>query len=210
MSSSLPIFPVTEVLPELKAALANHSIALLEAPPGAGKSTIVPLALMDEDWLANEEEKLGESKKTGKKIIVLQPRRLAAKGVAVRMATLLGEEVGQRVGYKVRLEQRIGPGTQIEVVTEGILIKQLQADNALEGVGLVVFDEFHERSLQGDLALALCRECQAVLRPDLKLLLMSATLDAKELALRLDNAPIITSLGKIFPRSEERRVGKEC
>ena len=206
MSSSLPIFPVTEVLPELKAALANHGIALLEAPPGAGKSTIVPLALMDEDWLANEEEKLDESRKTGKKIIVLQPRRLAAKGVAVRMAALLGEEVGQRVGYRVRLEQRIGPSTQIEVVTEGILIKQLQADNALEGVGLVVFDEFHERSLQGDLALALCRECQAVLRPDLKLLLMSATLDAKELALRLDNAPIITSLGKIFPLRVEHRV----
>ena len=150
--------------------LEAHPIAVLQAPPGAGKTTLVPLALLEASWRA------------GGKIIVLEPRRLAAgRAAATRMAQLLGEPVGQTVGYRMRLETKISAQTRIEVVTEIILTRQLQDDPALEGVAAVLFDEFHERSLQADLGLALALDAQQVLRPDLRLLIMSATLDAERL-----------------------------
>ena len=158
----------------------------MNAPPGAGKSTLLPLALMQETWLE------------GKKIIMLEPRRLAARTIAARMASLLQEDIAQRVGYRVRFDNRIGSNTIIEVVTEGILTRMLQQDNALENVGLVIFDEFHERSLNADVALALCREAQQVLRPDLRILVMSATLNMPQLTALL-NAPVAISEGKQFP-----------
>jgi ATP-dependent helicase HrpB len=141
-------YPVYEVVDALRAALQADRKVLLSAPPGAGKSTILPLALANETWLE------------GKKIIVLEPRRLAAQSIATRMADLLGEEPGETVGYRIRFATRISAKTRIEVVTEGILTRMLQSDNALEDVGLVIFDEFHERSLHADLALALCIESQ--------------------------------------------------
>ena len=156
--------PIDHILPELLQTLATQNNVVLQAPPGAGKTTRVPLALLNEPWLAPH------------KIIMLEPRRLAARNAAHFMATSLAEEVGQTVGYRVRLDSRIGPKTRLEVVTEGVLTRMLQSDPSLEGVGLVIFDEFHERSLQADLGLALCLESQAALRDDLKLLVMSATL----------------------------------
>jgi ATP-dependent helicase HrpB len=181
------VYPVEEIVPELKSRLKDNKAVILQAPPGAGKSTIVPLALVSEPWL------------NGKKIIMLQPRRLAARSVAARMADLLNERIGETVGYRIRFENVIGKLTRIEVVTEGILTRLLQKDNALEGVGLVIFDEFHERSLHADLALALCRQSQQVLRDDLRILIMSATLDSEKIAGALGNAPIITSMGKQYP-----------
>ncbi|MFZ3183111.1 MAG: DEAD/DEAH box helicase, partial [Pseudomonas sp.] len=136
--------PIDAVLPALRAALLDRHEAVLEAPPGAGKTTRVPLALLNEPWLA------------GRRILMLEPRRLAARAAAERLASELGEAVGETVGYRIRLESKVGPRTRIEVVTEGILARRLQDDPALEGVGLVIFDEFHERSLDADLALALC------------------------------------------------------
>lgn len=180
-------FPVVEIIPRLKSVLTNSKCAVLQAPPGAGKSTIVPLELLNEPWL------------NGKKIIMLEPRRLAARSVAFRMADLLNEEVGATVGYRVRFENAISKSTRLEVVTEGILTRMLQHDNALEEVGLVIFDEFHERSLHADLALALCLQSQSFLRPDLRLLIMSATLDAEKISSKLGNAAVITSEGKQFP-----------
>lgn len=179
--------PVKEAVPDLRRALAEAGTTLLEAPPGAGKSTLVPLALLEEPWLA------------GQKILMLEPRRLAARAVAIRMAQLLGETVGETVGYRVRFESKVSSKTRIEVLTEGILTRMLQDDNALEGVGLVIFDEFHERSLQADLALALARECQSVLRPDLRLLIMSATLDVAGLSSILDGSRVVRSQGKMYP-----------
>ncbi|MBX2970534.1 MAG: ATP-dependent helicase HrpB [Cyclobacteriaceae bacterium] len=179
-------YPVQEILPELKERLTANNRLILQAPPGAGKSTIVPLALMDELWLQ------------GKKIIMLEPRRLAARSVAMRMASLLEEEIGKRVGYRVRFENKVSNQTRIEVVTEGILTRMIQRDNALEDVGLVIFDEFHERSLQADLALALVLQAQQVLRNDLRLLIMSATLDEKGLSEKL-RAPVVSSQGKQYP-----------
>ncbi|MGV6857495.1 MAG: ATP-dependent helicase HrpB [bacterium] len=179
--------PIDAVEAELKTALNNADRIILQAPPGAGKSTRVPLMLLDEPWLA------------GKKIIVLEPRRLAARAVAQRLAQALGEQPGERVGFRMRLESKVGPNTRIEVVTEGILARQIQADPELEGVGCVIFDEFHERSLQADTGLALCLDSQEALRDDLKLLLMSATLDAGALSRLLDNPPIVTSEGRQFP-----------
>lgn len=179
-------YPVQEILPELKEKLATNSRLILQAPPGAGKSTIVPLALMDELWLQ------------GKKIIMLEPRRLAARSVAMRMASLLEEEIGKRVGYRVRFENRVSNQTCVEVVTEGILTRLIQRDNALEDVGLVIFDEFHERSLQADLALALSLQSQHILRNDLRVLIMSATLDEKGLSEKL-KAPVVSSQGKQYP-----------
>jgi ATP-dependent helicase HrpB len=178
--------PVTEVIAGLRTQLAEGNTVLLNAPPGAGKSTLLPLALFEEKWLE------------GKKIIMLEPRRLAAKTIAYRMASLLNEEVGETVGYRIRLDTKIGKKTKIEVVTEGILTRMLHHDNALEDVGLVIFDEFHERNLQADLALALCREAQQVLRPDLRILIMSATLNMPQLKSLL-NAPLIESKGKQYP-----------
>jgi ATP-dependent helicase HrpB len=180
-------YPVVEIIPRLKSILSNSSNAILQAPPGAGKSTIVPIELLNEPWL------------NGKKIIMLEPRRLAARSVAYRMADLLNEEVGDTVGYRVRFENTISKQTRLEVVTEGILTRMLQSDNALEDVGLVIFDEFHERSLHADLALALCLQSQSFLRPDLKLLVMSATMDAATVSEIIVNAPVIIREGKQFP-----------
>lgn len=179
-------YPVTEILPQLRQKLVSGNTVILQAPPGAGKSTIVPLEVINEPWLS------------GKKIIMLQPRRLAARSVAARMAELLNEKLGETIGYRIRFEKVIGKNTRIEVVTEGILTRLLQNDNALEGVGLVIFDEFHERSLHADLALALCLQSQQLLRHDLRILLMSATLESEKISSLL-GAPVITSLGKQFP-----------
>ncbi len=182
--SSLPIEPL---LPELVATLASHPAVVLEAPPGAGKSTRVPLALLEADWLK------------GRSILMLEPRRLAATSVARFMARQLGEEVGARVGYAIRFERRISRTTRIEVVTEGILTRRLQSDPELNGVGLVIFDEFHERNLNSDLALALSRDVQLGLRDDLKILVMSATLDAAPVAALLGDAPSLRSAGQSYP-----------
>jgi len=182
----LPTLPIHEALPSLAAALASGRRVVLQAPPGAGKSTIVPLALLDADWLA------------GRKIVMLEPRRLAARAIASRIAHLLGEPVGRRVGYRTRLETRIGRTTQIEVVTEGILTRMLQDDAALGAYGCVLFDEFHERSVNADLGLALALESQESLREDLRLVVMSATLDAQPLARLLDPATVVTAHGRSF------------
>src|SRR5689334_13312947 len=186
--------PIDEVLPQLRAALQAHRAAVLQAPPGAGKSTVVPLALLDEPWMR------------GKRLIMLEPRRLAARAVAQRMARTLGEEVGRTVGYRMRMDTRVSGVTRIEVVTEGVLTRMLQSDPALEGVAAVVFDEFHERSLQADLGLALTLDARENLAPDLKLLVMSATLDGAAVARLLGDAPIVTSAGRMFP-VESRFLG---
>jgi ATP-dependent helicase HrpB len=179
--------PIQEIIPELKEKLTTHNTIILQAPPGAGKSTVLPLELLNEEYL------------NGKKILMLEPRRLAARAVANRMASLLDESVGETVGYRVRFENKISKHTRLEVVTEGILTRMLQQDNSLEGIGMVIFDEFHERSLHADLALALCRDIQQVLREDLKIIIMSATLDGQQLSSLLGNAPIITSKGRQYP-----------
>lgn len=178
--------PVSDIISEVQKTLKNESTLIIGAPPGAGKSTLLPLALFEEAFL------------NGKKIIMLEPRRLAARSIAMRMADLLGEEVGKTVGYRIRFENCVSAQTRIEVVTEGILTRMLQSDNALEQVGMVIFDEFHERNLQADLALTLCREAQQVLRPDLRLVIMSATLNIPQLQTLL-NAPVITSEGRQYP-----------
>jgi ATP-dependent helicase HrpB len=183
--------PIDAVIPQLRDALATRHEAVLEAPPGAGKTTRVPLALLQEPWLA------------GQKILMLEPRRLAARAAAERLASELGEKVGETVGYRIRLDSKVGPTTRIEVVTEGILTRRLQDDPALEGVGLLIFDEFHERSLDADLALALSLNGRELLRDDqpLKILLMSATLEGERLSTLLDDAPVIRSEGRMFPVS---------
>ncbi|WP_262327545.1 ATP-dependent helicase HrpB [Carboxylicivirga litoralis] len=178
--------PITEVIDEVKAHLHSNNTLIVNAPPGAGKSTLLPLALLEEDWLE------------GQKIIMLEPRRLAARTIAMRMADLIGDKVGNRIGYRIRFDNCVSEQTQLEVVTEGILTRMLQSDNALEGVGLVIFDEFHERSLFADVALALSREAQQVLRPDLRLMIMSATLDMPQLT-KLLNAPSAVSKGRQYP-----------
>ena len=180
-------YPIAEIVDEIKETLNLQTTVILQAPPGAGKSTILPLELLKSDWLGD------------KKIILLEPRRMAARSVAQRMADLLDEEVGKTVGYRVRFDQRVSEKTRIEVVTEGILTRRLQQDNTLEGVGMVIFDEFHERSLHSDLSLALCRDLQQVLREDLRILIMSATLDGEQLSTILDGAPIVTSKGRQYP-----------
>lgn len=180
-------YPVLEIVPQLRSILQEKTIAILQAPPGAGKSTILPLQLLDEPWLA------------GKKIVMLEPRRLAARSVAGRMASLLDEEVGKTVGYRIRFENRTSVATRIEVVTEGILTRMIQRDITLEDVGLILFDEFHERSLQADLALALSYQVQQSLRDDLRLLIMSATLESSSLSAMFNHAPVITSTGRQFP-----------
>ncbi|HEY3430205.1 MAG TPA: DEAD/DEAH box helicase, partial [Cyclobacteriaceae bacterium] len=180
-------YPVLEIIPQLKAVLQDKTIAILQAPPGAGKSTILPLQLLNDPWLE------------GRKIVMLEPRRLAARSVAGRMASLLNEEVGKTVGYRIRFENCTSGATQIEVVTEGILTRMIQRDITLEGVGLILFDEFHERSLQADLALALSYQVQQTLRDDLRLLIMSATLEGSSLSVMLNNAPVITSTGRQYP-----------
>ena len=179
--------PVTLVIPDLIQALASERRAVLQAPPGAGKTTFVPLALLDQPWLG------------GKKIVMLEPRRLAAKACAAHMAGMLGELPGQTVGYQIRMERCIGPGTRIEVITEGILTRRIQADPSLEGVGLVIFDEFHERHIHSDLGLAFCLEAAEVFNPDLRILVMSATMDTAAMSTLMDNAPILSSQGRTYP-----------
>ena len=177
--------PISEIIDDLKAALSHHDSAVLIAPPGAGKTTSVPLNLSAEAWL------------NGKKIVMLEPRRLAARAAANFMAQKLGEAVGKMVGYSIRFDSR--PGTKIQVVTEGILTRMLQSDPSLEDIGLVIFDEFHERSIHADLGLAMCRQVQQLLRPDLKILVMSATLDAEPVAKLLGDAPLLISCGQAYP-----------
>ena len=181
----LPDLPIAEALPRLLDALERGN-AVLAAPPGAGKTTAVPLALLDAGW------------RRGGRIVVLEPRRLAARAAAVRMASLLGEPVGRRAGFRTRLESAVSGETQIEVLTEGLLLRRLIADPALEGVAAVLLDEVHERSLDADMALALCLDSQRLLRPDLRLLAMSATLDSGRLAGLMD-AGVIESAGRMFP-----------
>ena len=180
-------FPIDSLLPAVRQHFARSNRLVLQAEPGAGKTTRVPLALLDSDWLK------------GRKIIMLEPRRLAARSAARYMARSLGERVGATVGYRVRLDTRVGPDTRIEVVTEGVLTRLLQADAALESAGLVIFDEFHERSLQTDLGLALCLDSQTALREDLRLLVMSATLDGTAVSALLDDADVLDCKGRSYP-----------
>lgn len=187
--ATIPDLPIQQLVPDVKRVLDECSLLILQAPPGAGKSTILPIQLLQEPWL------------NGKKIILLEPRRLAARAVAARMASLLDEPLGKTIGYRIRFENKVSAQTRIEIVTEGILTRMLQNDNSLDGVGMVIFDEFHERSLQADLALALCYQMQQILRPDLRLLIMSATLDGAKLSSLLNNAPILTSEGRQHPVS---------
>jgi len=179
--------PVDQVIPDIKQALLAGNRLVLQAPPGAGKTTVVPLALLDQPWMGN------------KKIIMLEPRRLAARNAAARMAFLLGERTGETVGYQIRAERCLSKQTKILVVTEGILTRMLQSEPELADAALVIFDEFHERNLHADLSLAFCLQSQELLRPGLKLLVMSATLDTSAVSQLLDNAPVITSQGRIFP-----------
>ncbi len=186
-SSAMTSLPIDHILPDLLQALKASNSVVLQAPPGAGKTTRVPLAVSTQPWLA------------GQSILMLQPRRIAARHAAEFMASELHEDVGHRVGYTIRFERNTSKNTIIEVVTEGILTRRLQSDPELKGVGLVIFDEFHERNIHSDLALALCREVQTVLRTDLKILVMSATLDAEPVAALLDDCPILTSAGQSHP-----------
>ncbi|MEO8652129.1 MAG: ATP-dependent helicase HrpB [Hyphomicrobiaceae bacterium] len=178
--------PIEDVLPEITAVLAAGTSAVLVAPPGAGKTTRVPLALLDAPWL------------TDRKILVLEPRRLAARAAAERMASLLGERVGDRVGLRARLDTRVGPKTRIEVVTEGVFTRLILADPELAGVGAILFDEFHERSLDADLGLALALDARAGLREDLRILVMSATLDGARVARLMGDTPVVASEGRAF------------
>ena len=181
-----PTFPITPLLPDIVRSLSDHPRLVLEAPPGAGKTTQVPLALLDQPWLQ------------GKKILMLEPRRVAARAAAGFMAKQRGEAVGDTVGYRIRFESKVGPKTRVEVVTEGILTRMIQDDPMLEEVGAILFDEFHERHLAGDLGLALALDVQAQLREDLRIVVMSATLDGEKLARFLD-APRLSSEGRGHP-----------
>jgi ATP-dependent helicase HrpB len=183
--------PIEAALPELLAALDSGPNAALEAPPGAGKTTRVPLALLDRPWTQ------------GGKILVLEPRRIAARAAARRMARMRGEDVGDVVGYRVRLDSRVGPKTRIEVVTDGLFARRIQNDPGLDGVAALLFDEFHERGLESDLGLALALEAQRALRPDLRILVMSATLDGVAVAKLLGAAPVVRSPGRAFPVAVE-------
>ena len=190
------LLPIHDVLEPLKAALRASPCAVLTAPPGAGKTTVVPLALLDEPWVGQG------------KIIVLEPRRLAARAAAERMAKTLGERAGETVGFRVRLQSKVSAKTRIEVVTEGVFTRMILDDPGLEGVAAVLFDEFHERSLDADLGLALARDSQGLLRDDLRLLVMSATLDGARVAALLGDAPVIESQGRMFP-VDTRHMGRD-
>ena len=188
--------PIDSALPDLAAALSGSNAAVLVAPPGVGKTTRVPLALLGEAWATN------------RKILVLEPRRLAARAAATRMASTLGEQVGDTVGLRVRFGSRVSKRTRIEVVTEGVFTRLIVDDPSLEGVAAVLFDEFHERSLDADLGLALARDAQQGLREDLKLLVMSATLDGTRVAALLADAPVVESEGRAYP-VETRYLGRD-
>jgi ATP-dependent helicase HrpB len=178
--------PIREIIDEVRETLAKQNTLIVHAPAGAGKSTILPLALLKQDFLK------------GKKILMLEPRRLAARTIASRMAQLLGEDVGETVGYRIRFESVVSKNTRIEVLTEGILTRMIQSDNALEHAGLVIFDEFHERSIHADVALALCRESQQVLRTDMRIMIMSATLEIEHLQEKL-KAHVASCQGRQYP-----------
>ncbi len=187
---TLAPLPVDEAVPGLMHAFEKHTAAVLVAPPGAGKTTRVPLALMDQSWLGD------------RKIIMLEPRRLAARSAAAHMASLLGEVPGQTVGYRVRLDTKVGSRTRIEIVTDGVFVRMIMDDPELSGIGAILFDEFHERSLDSDFALALCLETREALRPDLRLLAMSATMDGAKVASLLgqtDEVPVLESAGRSYP-----------
>ena len=189
--------PIDAALDDLRSSLAARNSAVLVAPPGAGKTTRVPLALMEEGWLQ------------GQKILVLEPRRIAARAAAERMARSLSEAVGERIGLRARLVSKSGPRTRVEVVTEGVFTRMILDDPELSGIGAVLFDEFHERSLDADLGLALALECQRGLRDDLRILPMSATLDGARVAQLLGEAPVIASEGNAFP-VETRYLGRDA
>ena len=195
MTTNDPL-PIDTVLPAIQAALAAHLYAVLVAPPGAGKTTRVPLALLQAPWLGSQ------------KIIVLEPRRLAARGASARMAKTLGEQVGQTIGIRARMGTKVSAKTRIEVVTEGVFTRMILADPTLEGISAVLFDEYHERSLDADLGLALAIDAQRGLRDDLRILIMSATLDGARVAKLLDGAPVIESEGRAFP-VETRYLGRD-
>ncbi|HEX7760171.1 MAG TPA: ATP-dependent helicase HrpB, partial [Caulobacteraceae bacterium] len=190
------MLPIEDALPPLKAALMAGPCAVVVAPPGAGKTTRVPLALLDEPWTK------------GGKLILLEPRRLAARAAAARMAQTLGERVGDTVGYRVRLDSKVSARTRIEVVTEGVFTRMILDDPGLDGVAAVLFDEFHERSLDADLGLAFARDSQSVLREDLRLLVMSATIDGARVSRLLGDAPVIESQGRMFP-VDTRYAGRD-
>ena len=190
------MLPIHDALPRLKAALCERTAAVLVAPPGAGKTTVVPLELLAEPWVG------------AGKIIVLEPRRLAAPAAAERMAATLGEPVGQTVGYRVRMQSKVSAATRIEVVTEGVFTRMILGDPELAGVVCVIFDEFHERSLDADLGLALAMDAQRLLREDLRILVMSATLDGAAVARLLADAPVIESQGRVFP-VDTRYLGRD-
>jgi ATP-dependent helicase HrpB len=193
----IPALPIEDVLPALRGVLIAHSAAVLQAPPGAGKTTRIPLALLDAPWLE------------GRRIVMLEPRRIAARAAARRMAVALGEPVGATVGFRVRGESRVGASTRIEVVTEGVLTRMLIEDATLDRVGIVLFDEFHERSVHADLGLALTLRTQELLRPQLRILVMSATLDGTAVSAILGNAPIVTSQGRRHPVEIRHVPGRE-
>ncbi len=195
LPANLPL-PVVAAIPELRQALAAGTAAVLQAPPGAGKTTVVPVALLEEPWLA------------GRRLVMLEPRRLAARAAAARLARNLGEPLGETVGYHIRFERVAGRRTRILVVTEGILTRMLQRDPSLDGIGLLIFDEFHERSLHADLGLALALDAQRGLRNDLRVLVMSATLDGARVARMLDDAPVVRAEGRLFP-VETRHLERE-
>src|SRR5690349_15085331 len=178
--------PIDAALADLTGALAANNAAVLVAPPGAGKTTRVPLVLLGEAWAKG-------------KILLLEPRRLAARAAAARMAATLGEQVGDTVGLRVRFGSKVSRKTRIEVITEGVFTRLILDDPSLEGVSAVLFDEFHERSLDADLGLALARDAQQALREDLKLLVMSATIDGARVAKLLQGAPVVESQGRMFP-----------
>src|SRR5215831_158198 len=188
--------PIDDALPQLAAALAGSNVAVLVAPPGAGKTTRVPLVLAREPWAER------------RKIIVLEPRRLAARAAAARMASTLGEAVGDTVGYRVRFASKVSRKTRIEVVTEGVFTRMVLGGASLEGVAALLFDEFHERSLDADLGLALAHDVQTGLREDLRILVMSATLDGARVARLIGDAPVVESLGRAFP-VETRYLGRK-
>ncbi len=178
--------PVADILPELGEALAGHNVAVLTAEPGAGKTTLVPGFLADQPWCDG-------------KVIVLEPRRIAARSAARHVASLRGEQAGESIGYRVRLETKVSAKTRVEYVTEGVFTRQALADPELTGISAIVFDEFHERSLDGDFGLALALDIQAALLPDLRILVMSATLEIDRLSAFLDNAPVLSSKGRAYP-----------